>query len=258
MDALESIKQLDGYSFEVIIVNDGSTDKLTINCLNQLKRDGYFVFDQENKGLSAARNTGIELSKGEYILPLDADNKVLTPYLKDAVDIMDGNQNIGVVYSDTEFFGDQEGFQKVGKFNLQRIMLFNYIDACALIRKSVLDQVGGFDTVIKHGMEDWEMWLRIAFAGFEIFYLEKVGFHYRVRAASMMRNTVKSFELVNEIENHINAKFPAQMGHYWVTENFVKRFKKSPFKILLKLLLRTYWPKRYFQMLSKHKIRNGI
>jgi glycosyltransferase involved in cell wall biosynthesis len=257
-EAIESIKKLQGYPFEVIIVNDGSTDLYTNEYTAQLKNEGFIVIFQENQGLSAARNTGIALAKGKYILPLDSDNILKDPYLTRAVEVMDSNEDISVVYSDTVFFGDESGFRKVGPFNLQRLMLYNYIDACALVRKTTLDKVGGYDIKIRHGMEDWEMWLRISFAGFKFHYLEEIGYQYRVRSESMMRTTLQHHKLVNEIENHVNNKFPEYMGHFWVTENFVNRFKRSPIKILVKLFIRAYFPIRYKRLLAKNKIRNGI
>ncbi len=258
VDAIESIKVLEGWPYEVIIVNDGSTDEFTNDYTRKLQREGYQVIFQENQGLSAARNAGIAKATAPYILPLDADNLVKTPYLKSAVDILDSDSSISVVYSDTLFFENETGIRQPGEFNLQRLMLFNYIDACGLIRRSALEKVGGYDTQLKHGLEDWEMWLRLSFAGYKFYYLREIGYHYRVRSGSMIRTIFQQHEIMNEIENYVNAKFQTYMGHYWITENFVNRFRESPIKILIKLLLRTYWPSKYNKLLKANKIKNGI
>jgi glycosyltransferase involved in cell wall biosynthesis len=258
VDALESISKLNGYSHEVIIINDGSTDPVTKEILEEYKKNGHRIIDQLNQGLSAARNTGISLARGKYILPLDADNTVMSPYIKEAVEIMEADNSIVVVYGDAYYFGDKDEPWKVGEYNLQRLMIANYIDACALIRATALAEVGGYDTNIKNGMEDWEMWLRLSFKSYGFYYLQVQCFGYRVRYHSMMKTTIRNYSLVNEIENHVNAKYPDKMGHYWITESFVQRFKKSPIKILVKLFLKSYWPSRYNDMLKENKIRNGI
>lgn len=257
-EALESLSELDFSNYEIIIVNDGSTDKFTNDYLLHLAQNGYEIIFQENKGLSAARNAGISKAKAEYILPLDADNKIRTPYLKEAVEILDSDKDIAVVYGNAWDFGEINSERMVGEYNLQRLMLFNYIDACALIRKEAINKVGGYDTGIKNGMEDWDLWLGLSFAGYKFRYLDKICFDYRVRDNSMMRSSMREHRIINGIENHVNTKYPDKMGHFWITENFVTRFKKSPLKIFLKLLLKSYYPRKYDDLLAKSKIRNGI
>jgi glycosyltransferase involved in cell wall biosynthesis len=257
-EAIESIEVIEGCSFEIIVINDGSTDKETNEILGLLKDKGYNVIYQKNMGLSAARNTGITMAKGEYILPLDADNKILAPYLNEAVSILDSMPGVAMVYGDAQHFGDVNEVFIAGSFNLQKLMLANYIDACTLIRKDVLIGMGNFDTNIKHGMEDWELWLRLSFKGYQFYYLNQLCFCYRVRYHSMMRTTNRNFELINNLETYINQKFPDKMSHYWVAETFIKRFKKSPLKLFIKLLIRAYWPSKYNELLKSNKVRNGI
>ena len=87
--ALESVDQAGSALLEVIIVNDGSTDEATNDYCRQLQAQGYHVVFQENKGLSGARNTGIGLARGDYILPLDADNKIRPGYITESISIME-------------------------------------------------------------------------------------------------------------------------------------------------------------------------
>src|SRR5258708_1495814 len=106
-DALKSVTACDksSYHYEIIIVNDGSPEIYTIEVLNQLNVEGYNIINQSNKGLGAARNTGIQKAKGKYILPLDSDNKIKLPYLTTAIDILEKNATIAVVYGDAAYFG---------------------------------------------------------------------------------------------------------------------------------------------------------
>lgn len=257
-EALVSIENAKVNDIEIIIVNDGSTEDKTIEILKELELEGFTIFHKENGGLSSARNAGIAIAKGDYILPLDSDNKVLSSYLRESVKIMDENPDISVLYGNPIFFGDRIGLQSIGQFNLQRLMLFNYIDACALIRKSVFEIVGDYDTNLKYGFEDWEMWLRIAFKGLKFYYLDVDCFYYRVRENSMSRSIVQDYSKINFTENYINSKHERYMGHSWIVGNFIERFKKSPIKLLFKITLRAYFPKYYSQLLLKNKIRNGI
>jgi glycosyltransferase involved in cell wall biosynthesis len=258
-EALQSLENCDQDLYEVIIINDGSTDEYTNNYTKNLQESGYNIIFQENKGLATARNTGIKLANGEFILPLDSDNKIHPEYLTAAIEIFKEMPDVAVVYGNAMYFGEQQGLWKVGDFNLQRLMLYNYIDACAVIRKTIFEKVGLYDVNMKkQGMEDWDMWLRIGFAGYNFYYIDKTVFDYRVVKNSMSKMFVKDYGNPNLIENYVHSKFPNKMGHNWIVDLYVKRFKKNPLLFIAKLILRTYFHAYYERLLSKNKIRNGL
>ena len=258
-EALASLSHCEQDLFEVIIINDGSTDEYTNSYTRKLSESGYHVVFQANKGLAGARNAGIALAKGEYILPLDADNKILPEYLTMGIEILKAQPNVAVVYGDANYFGERQGIWKVGEFNLQKLMLYNYIDACAIIRKSVFDKLGLYDPYMKkQGMEDWDLWLRIGFSGSQFHYIEKPLFEYRVVKDSMIKLFVNNYVNPNSVENYIHSKYPDKMGHPWIVDLYSRRFKKQPILFITKLIIRTYFPSYYKKLLSKNKIRNGI
>ncbi|THU39467.1 glycosyltransferase [Niastella caeni] len=258
-ETLDSVSNCKSDLYEVIIVNDGSTDQNTIDCLNKLRTAGYQVIFQQNQGLPAARNTGIRAATGKYILPLDADNKIRPAYLTRAIEIMEADPAVAVVYGNAAYFGDRSGEWKVGDYNMQKLMIANYIDACAVIRRSVLDKVGLYDTNLnKGGFEDWEMWLRISFAGYEFRYVDEVLFDYRVAGNSMSQNFNRNYANANNMENYIHEKHAGRMGHQWIMNNWVRRFKKSPVLFITKLILMSYFPSYYKKLLKQNKIRNGL
>ncbi len=159
--------------------------------LSELEQPNYRVVPQPNRGLGAARNAGIRLAKGEFILPLDSDNRVRGVYLNEAVSVLEKNPNVGVVYADAEYFGERNGRWDVPEFDLLSLIRTNFIDACALYRRSLWEEVGGYDERMPWmGWEDWEFWLRVASHGGTFVHLPQVGFDYRVREDSMIVKTI--------------------------------------------------------------------
>src|SRR5204863_6447148 len=130
---------------EVIIVDDGSSEVETSKILGEAREAGYPVVSQSNRGPGAARNTGIRLAKGEFILPLDSDNRLRDVYLNQGVSLLKENPSIGVIYTDAEYFGERTGRRHVPDFNLLSIIRTNFITACALYRKKLWEEVGGYD-----------------------------------------------------------------------------------------------------------------
>src|SRR5690554_1163693 len=145
-ETLNSVKAQEFEDWEAIIVNDGSPDNLEVIALDWVAKDSRFkYFKKENEGLGRTRNYGIEKARGLYILPLDSDNKVASAFIGKAVEILDSEAEIGVVHGDAMYFGEKKGRWKVAPFDFERMLLSNYIDACAVYRKSLWEQVGGYD-----------------------------------------------------------------------------------------------------------------
>lgn len=251
----------DNGEYEVIIINDGSDEAETMLQLDIFRKKKYTVIDQANLGLAAARNTGIAAARGAYILFLDADNCIEPDFLQQAVKVLEAEPDVAVVYSDALYFGHKEGRWVVGEFNLQRLMIANYIDACAMVRKSVFNELGGYDTAmktIKSGWEDWDMWLRIAFSGKQFRYLPLIGFRYRVAPESMIAGINKSYEIRNRLTTYLHQKYPNQLGHQHINELVIKRFKPHPFKFIIKLGMMAWFNKHYQKLVGKNKVIDSI
>ena len=86
-------------------------------------------------GQGKTRNNAVKLAKGQYILPLDADNKIKPEYISLGLEILNNEPDISVVYSDMELFG-----AKSGTFDFFKLLECNDIDACAVYRKSVREK----------------------------------------------------------------------------------------------------------------------
>ena len=114
-----------------------------------------------------ARNNAIAASKGDYFLPLDADNKIRPSYIENGMKIMDHDKEVAVVYGDSMYFGEKQGVNRSQRFDLLTLMRGNYIDACVVARKQAWKQVGGYDKNISP-LADWEFHMSVAEAGLEI------------------------------------------------------------------------------------------
>lgn len=207
LETLASVKEQEYSNWEAIIVNDGSPDNLEDLVLDYIKDDKRFkYFKKENGGLASARNFGIEKSTGDYILPLDSDNKVRPQFLQWATEILTKNNNISVLYGDAQRFGEVSSYWEVGAYNKYKLLKWNYIDACAIIKKSVFDTLGLYDSNMPHqGLEDWDLWLRCTENKLNFYYLKKITFDYRVTRDSMIKGF--SDKMNEESKQYIITKF---------------------------------------------------
>jgi glycosyltransferase involved in cell wall biosynthesis len=212
-EAIRSATAFERNDIESIIVDDGSTDERTRQEMDTLLAKGITVIRQGNKGLAAARNAGIAISRGEYILPLDADNRLRSGYIEHGIRILDAHPRVGVVYGDAEYIGLRTGRWRVGSFERDRLLLWNYIDACAMFRRCIWEQNGGYDgTMPVQGYEDWDFWLGALEHGWEFAYVREVVFDYRVAEQSMITRTRK-FE--SQIEAFIARKHGLLFRRRW-------------------------------------------
>lgn len=177
--------------FEVIIVNDGSTDIFTNQLLADYRNDKTTVITTNNQGLAAARNNGIREATGEYILPLDADDRIGSSYLEKAAKILDDNPDVGIVYCQAQLFGAVETEWQLPEYSLSEMLLDNVIFCSALFRRSDWDLVGGYDPGMIYGWEDYDFWLSLIEHGRGVYQIPEHLFSYRVASDSMVRSKEK-------------------------------------------------------------------
>jgi len=187
-EAVQSVLDQTFQDYEITIVNDGSTDQDTIKILKNFNRPKTQVIHTDNQGLPSARNNGIKISKGSYILPLDADDKIGKTYLEDAVQILDTQPDIGIVFCEAEFFGDRIGKWELPDYSLQDILALNMIFCCAMFRRIDWEEVGGYNPNMIYGNEDWDFWLSLLALDRKVHKIEKVLFFYRFNENSMIQN----------------------------------------------------------------------
>ncbi len=190
-ETINSVLAQTWHDFEIIVVNDGSTDPFTVQHLQQLDFPHTKVIHTDNQGLSSARNNGIEVAQGEYILPLDADDRIGPTYLEQAVQLLDAEIGLGIVYSKARFFGDRDDEWQLPEYSLEEMLLNNIIFCTSFFRKTDWEKVGGFDPAMIYGWEDYDFWLSLIERGRQVKRIPEILFYYRIRSDSMLRSKEK-------------------------------------------------------------------
>lgn len=192
-ESLDSVLNSDYDNFEVVLIDDGSKDLETIEKVNEIenrKIENLIIIKQENTGTAIARNNGLKASSGEYIIFLDADDKIDKNYIKECVNVLDNNLEVNFVYTSSIFFNDNKKVKIFNlKYNFYSLLFRNYIPITSMIRREALLFIGGY----KHcSYEDWELYINLSKNNFEGFYLNKYLFFYRVHSNSKQGNDDKN------------------------------------------------------------------
>lgn len=183
---------------EVIVVDDGSTDE-TQAVLSRYENRIINV-RQTNAGLSAARNAGLAVARGEYVLFLDADDLIPHHKLDVQVKYLDAHPELGLTYSAWQHIDasaahvTREVHPRREGVVLKPLLRREFFPAIGsvLMRRRCIDEVGVFDPALR-AAEDMDMWLRIALAGYRFGYQDEVLFFYRELPGSM------STQLANQL-----------------------------------------------------------
>jgi glycosyltransferase involved in cell wall biosynthesis len=198
--AVDSVLAQTYPNVEVVVVDDGSTDE-TRDLLSRYEGQINYIY-QENRGLSAARNTGILAARGDYLLFLDADDLVPANKLELQVPHLEARLDYGLVYSGWQYVNenatkviDEVRPKKQGHLLKELLcQTFYFPVGTPIIRHSCFDRVGLFDESLR-AEEDADMWIRLAKAGYAFGYVDRILFQYRIRLDSM------STHAFNQVQN---------------------------------------------------------
>lgn len=196
-ECLQSVLDQTCQNWECIIVNDGSPDNTGEVAEKWVQKDSRFkYFRKENGGLSSARNFGIVKALAEWILPLDADDKIGSNYLDLASERF--AENFAIIYCDAEYFGSRTGRWELKDFDIRRFAVENLIFCSAFFPKKYWNDLGGYDENLKNGYEDWDFWIRIISNDIKVLKLDKTCFFYRIKDESMTINLQQKKEIINQ------------------------------------------------------------
>lgn len=187
LEAVLSVKQSTYNNIEMIIIDDCSTDKKTIDILFQIEKDFDFVKVirlEKNEGVCIARNKAILMSSGKYILPLDADDKISKDYIEDAVEVLEKNDSVSLVVCDFKYFGKKNYIQRPMPFSMgalsdfslkymsrnqiyfilkhfsfvQKIVAFSYLFIHSIVRKPFLLSMSQYRLIIASYKDGFRMY----------------------------------------------------------------------------------------------------
>jgi len=201
-ESLQSVLDQTYSNWQCIIVNDGSpdnTESIAQQWCNKDKRFSYLY--KENGGLPSARNTGIAISKGEFIVCLDADDILHSNFLNQLVPQLQLNDNLGIVSCYRYFFRNNKtniiNEYKASGSTYRDIMFENKLMPSSIYRRKCWDDLGGYDETMIKGFEDWEFWLNITKRGWEFKFVEEFLFFYRKAKKSMLVDTINNHAEAN-------------------------------------------------------------
>jgi glycosyltransferase involved in cell wall biosynthesis len=220
-EALESVFAQTLQNFEIIVINDGSTDRTE----QQLEkyRDRIHYVQQENRGLAATRGRGVGLARGSLIAFLDADDVWLPEKLERQVEAAREHPDCGIVTTDALAFSgervvlrsmkEKENRPKSGDV-LEDLLFGNWIPpSAAMVRRECFEKVQTFDVPPPGYGEDWLMWMQIA-AYRPVHFIDQVLVRWRLHSNNMghhggdtqFRCLLRNFEIIRERVPHLNGR----------------------------------------------------
>ncbi len=221
---IESIKKQYWLDKEIILVNDGSYDKNTLDILKVYKTDSSIkLIDQKNKGLSAARNAGVINSKGDFLFFLDSDDWIDANTFEELYLNLKEDKNVAYVFTDCFLEGEAKGKRKK-VFNLFEQMFINQIPYSIFIPRKIFFENGFYDENMKLGYEDWELNVRLGSKKLYGKRISKPLFHYNVSNKGML--------ISKSIQNHIKIWKYIKLKNkkFYKFKNIVFLFFKWSFK----------------------------
>ncbi len=222
--AISSVQNQTYSNIELIVVDDGSKS-LTKKVLQSIKTKIDILIFQENKGVSAARNKGIESSHGDFIMILDSDDYLEPKFLEKAIAEFDADKNVRVVscYANLIYGKKKKGFLKPKGGDIISFLNNNCALGTSLYKKGDVSQVGGYDEKMLLGLEDWEFNIRIVAIGGIAKVIQEPLYNYRIKKNS---------------RNEKAKKHKTEILKYIITKNI----------FLYKLHIENTLPKLFFRM----------
>lgn len=200
---------------EVVVADDGSTDRFTQQEVRRLARrheQVALVLHERNQGLSAARNTAIRASHGEFIVPLDADDRLHPTFVARTLPLLRAREDIVGVYTDSETFGCETNRYSAGDFDLPKALAMQTFGCSILYRRRDFDRVGGYFGGVQYS-EEWDFLLSLLELGMPLAYVPEPLFYYRQHAEETMTDEAQRRRA--EILQMLVARHRALFTQHW-------------------------------------------
>lgn len=196
---LETVASVDEHEpVELVVVDDGSTDRRTLECFAELENQGITVLHHEaSRGPANSRMTGVSATSAPYVFPLDSDDLAVSGALRRMADLLDQHPEAAVCFGDYAEFGESDLVRAVPEhLDPFRLAYTNEYPITALYRRSVLEDTGGWDSDPKlGGYEDWSLWATLAERGLS-------GVHAGIGALTYRRRLHGERQLARDKKRH--------------------------------------------------------
>ncbi len=245
-DCLSSIFQYKfKFPIEVILINDGSTDPLTLEILKDKENiPNVFVHSIKNVGASQARNIGFKKTKYPYIFNLDSDDELIAHEFDKAFHFYLQHPKHDILYSSYEVIGDKQ--YTVESENFEPLKLYfsgNYISNNSLYKREVFETIEGYDSNLIV-CEDYDFWVRASCAGFNFIYYDKPIFRYRIiRNSNSLSHSNQA--LYPESKAMLRERIPVSEVNLERLNSYFLHSTKRNQKMAVKILIYTFFPKVY-------------
>lgn len=218
-ETVESILRSTYGPFEIILVNDGSTDEASLRVLDELKRESIAeltIVHTENSGLAQTRNNGADHARGEYLCFLDADDCVEPTYFARAIDVLRRYPNVDFVSSWIRYFGEAHELWPVFDASLPYLLGHNMCTAFSVIRRQSFERWGRNKAVVEYALEDHEMWISMLEGGAVGATLPHPLVRYRVRKGSMLQSSTAAqqmylFDVITQLHPELFRSFGVEL-----------------------------------------------
>ncbi len=205
-EAVASVRSSFGVAAELIVVDDHSQDHSVNVILDEMRSTPWFPIKllarTANHGVGAARNTAIAEARAENVFILDADNVIYPRTLHKLAAALDRAPEAALSYGIIDTDGSPALLSHL-PWDVQRLTEGPYIDAMAMVRRQIWDEVGGYDTQLgNRGWEDYEFWLRLAARGHHAEFVPEFVGHYRIHQKSRQQTVnLDTSALIEEFHN---------------------------------------------------------
>jgi glycosyltransferase involved in cell wall biosynthesis len=185
-EAVDSVLAQTFTDFEIVVVDDGSTERATLDRFADYQQSRARLVRVPHGGLAAARNRALAESTGWYVCALDADDRLDPSFLEKTVAVLEREPSIAFASAWLRAFGAETWEWKPERCDLAALLGENTVLTAAMVRRDALEAVGGYDGGMpEQGDEDWDLWLTLAERGYRGVIVPEVLFHYRRRAGSV-------------------------------------------------------------------------
>lgn len=218
-ETIASVRNQNYSDVEIVLVNDGSDAPESRAVLRRSSQRVNRYVEQPNRGVSAARNLGMQAAAGAFIVPLDCQDILSPDFISACAAAIEEHPEAAFVYTDYRVFGDRRYVQRLKAYNLYALLDENTLPYASLLRAQDCKAVGGYDEAFP-AHEDWELYLRLARAGRFGYHLNRVLWAYRKSGSSLSDvGRVRHAELVARIRaKHPELYLPdshAQIKKHW-------------------------------------------